>query len=81
MTSSDSVCPIEVNGLPNMKEPDNAELLLFLRAWRNQLIADEAVGTPEDIEFDKRILDYYLALINDGRRFATIERDNRLIAA
>ena len=69
-----------MNGLLNMKEPDKAELLLFLRAWRDQLVADEAVGTPEDIEFDKRILDYYLALINE-RRSAAIERDNRLIAA
>ena len=64
-----------------MKEPDKAELLLFLRAWRDQLVADEAFGTPEDIEFDKHILDYYLALINDERRFAAIEKDNRLIAA
>lgn len=39
---------------------EKARFIHFLKRWRAELVTDEILGAVGQIEFDRRILDYYL---------------------
>jgi hypothetical protein len=39
---------------------EKARFIHFLKRWRVELVIDEILGAADQIEFDRRMLDYYL---------------------
>lgn len=48
---------------------EKARFSLFFERWRAQLLIDESEGSVDQIEFDRRMLDYYLDQYNELATF------------